>query len=348
LNFKPNDCKSFQNVLIKLGELLFLFVRTLLLVVFWPLVMTWKRFWSEIQFATVYGKEKFELQMERRDHTILSSRARMIEVCIESSFQPLLQLYLLLPKLISYVECESYKELLEKPILETFSTESVLQFWSVITSVLALAWSFNFYKITQKSGALEFNANPIGRVCLWLSTLLQISCRLLAAVLFAYCFGPGNFYPMIIGVQCHILLMAVLHYFTSQKIEMDYNAIPWKRLLHHCLLNGIGNIYIHNCITYMDDKAIKDRKKKIHKESKGEIKIRTTFWRQILFNAIFFLENIAVVSWASSQLQDQVPVSLLLFVPLGHIIGLAFHVIYYQYFHLWKDLLYMHVDLCES
>ena len=87
--------------------------------------------------------------MERRDHTILSSRARMIEVCIESSFQPLLQLYLLLPKLINYFECEFYKEILEKPILETFSTESVLQFWSVITSVLALAWSFNFYKVTQ-------------------------------------------------------------------------------------------------------------------------------------------------------------------------------------------------------
>ena len=98
----------------------------------------------------------------------------------------------------------------------------------------------------------------------------------------------------------------------------------------------------------MDDKAIKDRKKKIHKEAKGKTKIRTTFWRQILFNAIFILENIVVVIWASFELQDQVPVSILVFVPLGHFIGLIFHVIYYQYFHLWKDLLYVHLDLCES
>ena len=307
--------------------------------------MTCKRFWSEIQFATLYGKEKFERQMERRDHTILSSRARMIEVCIESSFQPLLQLYLVLPTLINFFECKKWEGLFQQPILEMLSTEWVVQFWSVITSVICLSWSFNFYKVTQKRGALDYKANPIGRVCLSLSTFLQISSRLLAFVLFAYCFGPGQFWPMILSVQFHILLMAALHYLTSRQFETDYAHISRKRLIHHCILNGIGNIYVHNCITYMDDKAVKDRKKSMSNEAKDGRKIRTTFWRQVLFNGIFVLENTVVIICVHTILPDKVPVLLLIYIGLSHLIGLLFHVIYYQFFHLWKDLLYRHIDL---
>ena len=164
-----NYCEPFTNFVIKIMKWLFLFTKTLFLILLWPLIMTCKRCWSEIQFAKAYGRDKFEAQMKRRDHMILSSRARIIEVCIESSFQPLLQHYLLLPTLINYFECGEYHQLLEKKktLLETFSTISGLQFWSVITSVICLSWSFNFYKVTQKCGALDFSANPVGRICLF-------------------------------------------------------------------------------------------------------------------------------------------------------------------------------------
>ena len=195
---------------------------------------------------------------------VLSSRARMIEVCIESSFQPLLQLYLVLPTLIQYFDCLSSDELIEYSLADTLLSIPTLQFLSVITSVIALSWSINFYKVTQKHGALDLNVNFSGRICLQISTFLQISCRLLTFVLLSYCFGPGNFWPMIAILQFHILLMAVLHYYTTEQREFEdwrSDTITNLRLLHHCILNGIGNIYIHNRITYMDSKTEAERMK---------------------------------------------------------------------------------------
>ena len=340
-----NNWATIKNLPIAFLKWALFFAQTSLHILLWPLIMTFKRCCSEIQFATAYGKEKFEKQMIRRDHMIISSRARIIEVCIESSFQPLLLLYLLLPTLIHYFECGAYHEILTKPLHKTFPKISTLQFWSIFSSVISLSLSFNYYKITQKSGALDIKTNPTGRICLFLSTLLQISCRLLAFVLLAYCFGPGNFWPMILLLQLHIVLMAGLHFITSRQIEQRYAKISWPRLLHHCLLNGIGNIYIHNCITYMDEKSIKERMKKQHKERQGKRRKKTTFWRQVLFNTIFVLENIAVIVLVTIKLPHSVPVSLLYFIAFGHLFGLILNLVYYQFFHLWKDSLRMHVDL---
>ena len=339
-----SDCKPFTNFVIIITKWLFLFARTLLFILLWPLIMTCNRCRSEIQFAISYGRDKFEAQMRRRDHMNLSSRARIIEVCIESSFQPLLQLYLLLPTLIHYFECGAYHQLLEKSLTETFSTISALQFWSVVTSVICLSWSFNFYKVTQKCGALDFSANLFGRICLLVSTFLQISCRLLAFVLLAYCFGPGEFWPMVLILQLHILLMAGLHYITSHQMKTKKSDnITRRRLLHHCILNGIGNIYLHNCITYMDGKAEKERKKNKYEESEQVEAKKTTFWRQLIFNVIFVLENMAVITLVCIKMPDTVPLPLLIFIPLGHLFGIFLNVFYYQFYHLWKESLQKHI-----
>ena len=163
-----------------------------MLILFWPLIMITKRCWSEIQFATSYGQKSFEKQLKRQEHMIISSRARLIEVCIESSFQPLLQLYLLLPTLIYYFECGAYQELSRKPLSETLSRLSGLQLMSVVTSVICLSLSFLHYKVTQKSGALDYNANPVGRVCLLISTFLQVSCILIVFVFLLSFRGESN------------------------------------------------------------------------------------------------------------------------------------------------------------
>ena len=320
--------------------------------------------------------------MQRSDHRILSSRARLIEVCIESSFQPLLQLYIVLPTLIHYFECGAFVEFLNK-FGETFSTISRLQFWSIITSIVCLSWSFNFYKVTQKCGALDLKANLYGRICLLASTLLQISSRLLAFVLLAYTFGPGEFWPMMVLLHLHIVLMAFLHHFYSPSMETknvdtktrkkSQKVITKVRLWHHCLLNGIGNIYIHNCITYMDHKTERERKKSRHrgKDMPGgrhrgkympgarrrgtdipggvenawrmQESTKTSFYRQVTFNAIFVMENLAIFSWVYTQISDLVPFPLLLFIPLGHLFGVLLNVVYYRFYHLWKDSLKMKI-----
>merc|ERR1712126_222577 len=146
--------------------------------------------------------------------------------------------------------------------------------------------------VTQKRGALDLSVNFGGRVCLILSTFLQISSRLLAFVLLAYSFGPGEFWPMISILMVHILIMSSLHYKYSpdeKKFEnwTCVNIITNLRLIHHCILNGISNIYLHNRITYMDAKTEKERKKSQSSTKDDIIRDKRTFWRQVIFNAVF-------------------------------------------------------------
>lgn len=140
------------------------------------------------------------------------------------------------------------------------------------------------------------------------------------------------------------------HFVTFKHVEVDNIKISKLRKLHHCLLNGIGNIYIHNCITYMDELEVKERirKKREEREDQSDGKERTkkkTFWRQVLFNMIFIAENIAIITFVCLRIPDTVPTSLLVFIGVGHLVGSVFNIIYYQFFHLWKDVLHMHVHL---
>ena len=337
---KWTECKRLQSIIYRTAKLSLLLIKIILHIIFWPLLTTFKRCFSEIKFANSYGKDRFEAQLVKRDHMVLSSRARMIEVCIESSFQPLLQLYLVLPTLIQYFDCLSSDELIEFSLADTLMSIPALQFLSVITSVIALSWSINFYKVTQKHGALDLNVNFSGRICLQISTFLQISCRLLTFVLLSYCFGPGNFWPMIAILQLHILLMAVLHYYTTEQRKFEdwrSDTITNLRLLHHCILNGIGNIYIHNRITYMDSKTEAERMKlKFEKHYYIETGI-STFWRQVISNLIFVLENMLIIILVYTSIPGIVPNLLLIFIPIGHLIGIIFNIIYYKFFHIWKD-----------
>ena len=69
-------------------------------VILWPVVMHWRKFICEAKYLTSQGEERVKARIARDDATIISSRSQMIEVCSESSFQPLLQLYLFLPTLL--------------------------------------------------------------------------------------------------------------------------------------------------------------------------------------------------------------------------------------------------------
>ena len=126
-------CKSPTKFIIRSGKCFLVMSRTFLLIILWPLAMTIDRFVSEAKFATAYGLDKFRAQKAARDYTVISSRARIIEVCIESSFQPLFQLYLLLPILLDYFECGAYSQFGKTSLEGALLTVSELQFWSVFT-----------------------------------------------------------------------------------------------------------------------------------------------------------------------------------------------------------------------
>ena len=58
-------------------------------------------------------------------------------------------------------------------VSELYDDES-LKLYSIISSVLSLGWSFTSYEAMQQKGALGFDINPVGRISLLLSTILQV------------------------------------------------------------------------------------------------------------------------------------------------------------------------------
>ena len=171
-----NKCKIFVLNIIKIT---FYLSSALLTVIFWPFWMLLTRFVTTWKYAIATPKKKFNMRSKINEDMAVSSRAMIIEVAIESSFQPLLQLYLLFPTLFKQFMC--YHEtgfLKSQSIPEIFGSIQQIQFLSILSSVISLAWSFTFYQSIKKKGALDFGSNMVGRSLLLSANLLQISSRL--------------------------------------------------------------------------------------------------------------------------------------------------------------------------
>ena len=273
---------------------------------------------------------------------IVSARAQIIEVSIEASFQPILQLYLLLPTMLKF-DIFSGKQVLALFSLTDDSgnlNQDRVQFWAILTSMISLSWSFTFYQAMQKNGALNFGSNFVGRVMLILANFLQISSRLLALILYAYTFGDGNFWPMILSVIVHILLMSVLHYFTSDEWNLD-NFKNWPlKIIYHCLINGICNLYLHNWIVQINkrvDRTATSKRKSMTPKQKRQTKTEGTGFRQILFDTIFITENLIILITSYLTLDYEIPSLLFVFVGLFQYFGIALKCIYYWNCHIWSS-----------
>ena len=289
-------------------------------IVFWPFEMHRKKFLSETRYLTSYGEDRVKARLESEDATIVSGRSQMIEVCSESSFQPLLQLYLFLPTLIVSFRNLGTEVSFDQSANDFVSSLSNLQFWSILTSCISLAWSFTFYQSIKKRGALDFDANPLGRLILLFSNIFQISSRLVAFVLFAYSWGDGNFWPAFVFVLFHILVMAAFH-FEVEDEESKGMAV------YQSILNGISNLYVNNLMHPLPSKW---KKKYQNKRS---------FKRQLIVDILFVVENFTIILLAGLVLNIDEVWPFLVFAPLAQLCGLLLKVIYYRFLHIWSSIL---------
>ena len=319
--------------MIGLKVVFYLFL-AVLMIVFWPFLMLLKRWWSTRNSAIATAQDKFNMKGEVNEDLVVSARAQIIEVSIESSFQPLLQLYLLLPLLLrfeSYEANDFFSLFSPQEIIYNRKTECV-QFWAILTSMISLSWSFTFYQAMQKKGALNFGSNLAGRLMLLFSNLLQISSRLIALVLYAYTFGEGQFWQMIVSVMIHIVLMSVLHHWTSDEWGMEtFQRKGFKRtfkIMYHCLINGICNLYIHNWIMQIKNDNSKMQRKQFKKKG--------TVFRQTLYDTIFVVENLIIIFMSYIKFRDDLPPGLLIFIAFSQYIGIALKLVYYSKFHIWS------------
>ena len=300
-----------------------------MMMIFWPIWMLLTRFRSAWTSAISSPQTKFNIKEEMDEDLNASARAQIIEVAIESSFQPLLQLYLLLPLILLQTSCSMENFLTLLSITDVFSSPERIQFWSIVTSIISLSWSFTFYQSIQKRGALNFSSNFAGRITVFLANLLQITSRLFALIIYAYTFGEGNFWPMILSVVIHILIMGLLHYLTSNEWSLDTFKGKKLKIFYHCLINGICNLYLHNYILQISCKS--------SQLGRLNLKVHGTSFRQILFDTIFVLENFVIVVLGYFKFNEDLPLGLFVFILLSQYFGIALKCIYYYKFHIWKN-----------
>ena len=296
-------------------------------ILFWPIEMHRKKFLGETRYLTSHGKDRVEARFKLENKSIVSGRSQMIEVCTESSFQPLLQLYLFLPTLLVTFRNLGKEVSFDQSAKEFLSNVSHLQFWSILSSCLSLAWSFTFYQSLKKRGALDFGVNALGRILLLFANVLQISSRLVAFVLFAYSWGDGNFWPAFVFVLIHIIVMSAFHLYKTEDIKCcKLNGIA----VFQGLLNGISNLYMYNLILPLPSK---EKKKQLIKRKKG------TFNDQLIVDGLFVLENLAIIVIASVCLNIGDIWPLLVFVFSGQLCGLLLKGLYYRFCHIWSSIL---------
>lgn len=298
------------------------------MIILWPFWMLFTRFQSAWKSAASPPQTKFNIKKEMDEDLNASARAQIIEVAIESSFQPILQLYLLLPVILMQTSCplEDFLKLLS--ITDVYSDAYRIQFWSIVTSIISLSWSFTFYQSIQKKGALNFASNFSGRMTVFIANLLQITSRLFALIIYAYTFRDGNFWPMILTVVVHILLMSFLHYLTSDEWVLDDFNGKRLKICYHCLINGICNLYLHNYIIQISSTS---------QGGRCGLKVRGTSFRQILFDTIFVFENLVIVLLGYFELGDELPFGLFSFVLLSQYFGIMLKIFYYYKFHIWRN-----------
>ena len=208
---------------------------------------------------------------------------------------------------------------------------SMVQFLSWLTSLCSVAWSFSDYSRAMKRGALSPSVSLVSRALILLSYISFIFVRINIFVFFIYILGSGpqQFFLGVTGIGVHAVLMGFLHLATSkirkQKGESSCSRIA--QILRSFLVNGLANIFFHN---YVDHRCI------VHKTH--------TFKRQFLFEVVLLFENIAV-SVASCFFIPFKPFNdyterniLFLVLSCIYIFALVCKLVYYKFFHIWKDV----------
>ena len=208
------------------------FILTIVTVIFWQPITALFKFYRDGKYETSSGNRRVEARIGKRQSDLTASRGELIEVNVESAFEPIIQGYIIFPNIIDIFEkignMVTIKDDGKVEISLLFTTVETAQLISIITSMVSLAWCYSEYHSVRKNMLLDITVSPCSRVTMFTYMLMQIVARLLAFQLFALYWGPGNFYPLVIFVLIHMFISAVIHIFFSEDvfyIRLDY----WKR-----------------------------------------------------------------------------------------------------------------------
>ena len=296
----------------------------------WPIISIIQNFIYCVRYETAKGFRRNKLETKLRRSSEACGRTKLLEASIEATFQPVLQWYLLYPTVLEMF----VKNTFALTHQSTLNITDVLPYMSMLSSILSLAWAFTAHKATYKNGALDLTVAPISRAVLFFSDLLFIISRMNCLVIFMYSFGPGQFYPGIVFLMIHLLIMIGMHNFFTE----DLAYLKEKRYfqyLHSCFLNGLANMFSNNGEVNVQDT--------FYITTPLPVKKRKTFIRHLSYDLVFLIEIMVLALFGYNLLiepAEQLAANTTIGVSCAcHVFGLVMKIFYNTKLHVWSDLI---------
>ena len=366
------DCLKYFTLCLRLFQWVVLVVPA---IIFWMPVSAWCKFVADGKYQTCRGMEKVRLRRNKRCMDLAASRGELMEVSIEDVFEPMIQGYIIFPSMISIVQRmgESVDTSKKNKITFGFTLDTVElgQMFSIVISMISLAWCYSEYHSVRKNMYLDPSESPFSRIIMWLFMLCQIMARLFAFMLFTLYWGPGQFYPLMIFILIHLILAGALHIIFSDDLLYCRKG-KWIKFFHNVTFNALSSIYFHNYIhqdensdikakqAYEGSKKEQGKRSETGDNSSQDITSKTghvdqscglhtsTLLRQLMFDLLYTVEFVVLLSFglhsrpfldASTKLYCS-NLYIILAIVILMLVALSLRLVYYSVMHVWSNVIW--------
>ena len=229
--------------------------RKILLIFFSPILPVYTHFvrsWTAYQLETQLNEaenDKNELKRLTRN----SNQAHLIEVCTESSLQPLVQLFSIFSGLMeaySSQENTKWDETIDallaahwSKVIQLYAESKMrLQIWSLVSSIVSIAWSFQANYARKKYGQMTL----LSRVIYFLCVLLFVTSRIISIIMVIFFVGgKDSFCYIYVIIGCHMALTISLDlWLNAYKYRAKKPHWFWK--IRDCLMKAFSSIYMYH------------------------------------------------------------------------------------------------------
>ena len=166
---------------------------TFFVIIFWQPITALFKFYRDGTYETSSGNQRVDARIRKRQSDLTASRGELIEVNVESAFEPIIQGYIIFPNIIDIAEKMGKMVTITDggnvQIALQFTTVETAQLLSIITSMVSLAWCYSEYHSVRKNMLLDITVSPCSRVTMFLYMLMQVLDFLLQCInVFLTCF----------------------------------------------------------------------------------------------------------------------------------------------------------------
>ena len=330
-------------------RLIMYFILAILAIILWMPVSATCKFIADYKYESSTGDEKVSMRRRKKCMDLAASRGEQMEVSIEDVFEPMIQGYIVFPSIISLSKrlFEGMKYIDNDTKLEInlqLETVEIGQMFSIIVSMLCLAWAYSEYHSTRKNMYLDIFISPFSRIIMLVYMFAQILARLCAFMLFTLYWGPGTFYPLMLFILVHMIISGILHIIFSEDMKLWRHG-KYVKFVHNAVFNSLASIYFHNYI---------------HQEESSDENTNTfhtsTLPRQLAFDGLYLIEFVVLLTcgFLSDPFQDfhsgvycnTLNVILIIAVPTTAALLLRF--IYYVGMHVSSDVIWSTKDIKQE